>query len=89
MTMQTLVDKINSLTGLYDEAIRKRALDWTVRYSDAEATKVCVTGDGCILIEYNLDSLPNQCVVFEVNRLILWNVVGTVRKNYRRVKYLT
>lgn len=89
MQMQQHIDEINNLTNLYDESLRDRALQWLSRYSDADITHIGVTEDRCILIEYNLDSLYHQCVVFETKRLILWNTVGSVRKNYRRVQYLT
>jgi hypothetical protein len=59
------------------------------RYSDADITKMSVTGDGCIYIEYVLDFLHDQCVVFESKRMIMWNTVNNVRKNYRRVEYLS
>jgi hypothetical protein len=87
--MQQHIDDINNLTNLYDESLRARALQWLDRYTDASITRTCTTEDGCICIEYNLDDLYHQCVVFETKRLIMWNTVGNVRKNYRRVQYLT
>ena len=84
-----LISFIDNLTDLYSDELKDKAKQWVDRYPDAIVHEVNKTGDGCICIEYKLDGLDNQFVVFETKRIILWNLVGNVRKNYRRVKYLT
>lgn len=84
-----LINFIDNLTDLNSDELKDRAKQWVDRYPDAIVHEVTKTDDGCIYIAYKLDGLDNQFVVFETKRIILWNTVGNVRKNYRRVKYLT
>ena len=89
MNKQYWITHLAQLSGVQDEHLYDRAISWMNRYYDADITKMSVTGDGCIYVEYTLDCLPSQCVVFESKRMIMWNTVNNVRKNYRRIEYLT